>query len=410
MKLLSITLLLLLQLLYSFKMKLKVTKYNYKNVIINTSPYLQLINFELPTLDLCVGTPIQCFNVAVSNDFSHHYLPNADLPLKTPKAFNKNSSSTLVDQRGIVYTSYQNNFIKGEYYKDLFYFPNSNNLQLEMEFVLYDPPGYYIEDNFDGFFGFKKQKENDIENTIWNILEYMHNNKQIESPLIGVTYNKQGGYLYIGEEFNQGNYTKCNSSQFGSLWSCSMSSIQMMNYSYSFPFLVLFNSIYQVITGPKKQVVFIYDTIMKLYPDTCYIHNDLSQSLLVCDLNLDINRIPDIRFYLPTGKAFIIQAKNVFEKIIIDSKEKYISTIICNNIGQINWAIGVPGFMDNMLIFNNNDSTIGFYQIEQNSNHNNSLDNSKSSYAPIRSMYCLIMLLCSSGILLDLFNKTYSLK
>lgn len=403
----------LFQLIKCFKIELQMTKYNYRNSIIKTSQYLQLINFVLPTFEICLGTPLQWFTVAVANDFSHHYIPeaNPEIPLRTPKAFDVNKTTSVINKQATIFSPYQNGLLKGRIFEEIFRFPNAINLQFNMLFILFEPFEEYTSEIFDGFFGFGKQKEKDedFKGSIWNALDELKITNEIQSKVIGVHYNKQGGNLYIGEEFLNGNYSRCNSVAFYHSWSCPITSLRMADSSYSFYFNVIFDSISKVITGPKVQVLLIYNIIISRYPGLCDIYDEVYQSLLICDNSLNIESIPDIYFYLSTGEAFIIKGKNIFEPIIIEDKEKYVSTMICNNIGQVTWIFGIPAFMDNMIVFDHDKMTVGFFQIEQKTNGNQPFIN-KCSFTLIKSICVFVILLCLSGVAVALFNSHFRIK
>ena len=106
----------------------------------------------------------------------------------------------------------------------------------------------------------------------------------------------------------------------------------------------------------------IFSHIVSKSKDKCYIHIDKVDLILVCHHDVDISTLPNIVIYRDSDKL-ILKWKDLMD--YKKNENVFVSKLVGNRIGLVSWIVGTPILNGNMLIFDKEENSIGFINIDK---------------------------------------------
>jgi hypothetical protein len=348
-------------------------------------------NKDQMIINLCLGTPTQCFNVLV--DSGSFYLWVADKnSWQTPDAtnkFDKTKSST-----------YQSNNVS----KDLQYGSGSTSGILASETLTI---GSLKATDYNFLLASKEENMKDIDGILglgyyydildspkFSMLDQLKASKMINSRLFTQKYTEQGkGKLYIGDlpdeiTNDMTNYGKCKSVKSYSgtsfknpYWQCTLKTVffgditsfpvsktssGQQKYSVTAPAAIneacLFDTGTNIMTGPSDFVKSLKYSYLKnaINQLICTYNGDYGYSLYICDKRaFDI--LPNMHFVFDDWALEL--TSNDLLKEIPGYAGQYQFMIMSTSTVK-DWIIGEPVLKKFHIVFNKDADEIGFYSLK----------------------------------------------
>ena len=386
---------------------------------VKLSPYLSKIINKLPIINLCIGNPIQCFSLSIDLTLYYTILQDNDIEHKIfNKNFNKNLSNTFKSNNNTFNFFFQNFYITTNIVEDeiTLKLNNNDNIQIKNKF----PFGLIKTDKkmdkvlIDGFIGLIRNytSTNENYNQSMNLMNYLYENnlKQMNSKSFSLYYksdnngNIKGGEFSFGENYTYNKY--CIPNQIDSFtskeneWFCDVKFISFNDKNLKYENRIYFHSLSPLIKMPRDPGMFILINMMKKSNEICeIITEDNGNNFIICPINFDIRIFDDIKIYFDNFNYYVIRPEYLFERIKFNGKDIYIFKIITFEMEGTELIIGLPGYIENKIIFDMNNNKIGFIP----------LFNSRKEelYIKIKSIFIIIISLCILGIIINLFYINY---
>lgn len=377
---------------------------------VKLSPYLSKIINKLPIINLCIGNPIQCFSLSIDLTLYYTILQDNDIEHKIfNKNFNKNLSNTFKSNNNTFNFFFQNFYITTNIVEDeiTLKLNNNDNIQIKNKF----PFGLIKTDKkmdkvlIDGFIGlirnYTLKKEN--YNETFNLINYIYKSKfpNSNSKIFSLNYKSDNNGNIKGGEFsiNENNkYNKfCIINETNNLiakdekWFCVIKYISINNKQLNFTYKIYFHSLSPLIKIPREAGMFILINMMKKSNNLCkIISEDNTNNFLICPFDFNTKKFDDIEFHFDNINYYVIRPEFLFEKIHFKGKDILIFKIITFEIEGNDFIIGIPGFIENKIIFDMNNK-IGFIPLF--------ISRKEELNIQIKNIYIIIIIICILGII-----------
>ena len=377
---------------------------------VKLSPYLSKIINKLPIINLCIGNPIQCFSLSIDLTLYYTILQDNDIEHKIfNKNFNKNLSNTFKSNNNTFNFFFQNFYITTNIVEDeiTLKLNNNDNIQIKNKF----PFGLIKSDKkmdkvlIDGFIGlirnYTLKKEN--YNETFNLINYIYKSKfpNSNSKIFSLNYKSDNNGNIKGGEFsiNENNkYNKfCIINETNNLiakdekWFCVIKYISINNKQLNFTYKIYFHSLSPLIKIPREAGMFILINMMKKSNNLCkIISEDNTNNFLICPFDFNTKKFDDIEFHFDNINYYVIRPEFLFEKIHFKGKDILIFKIITFEIEGNDFIIGIPGFIENKIIFDMNNK-IGFIPLF--------ISRKEELNILIKNIYIIIIIICILGII-----------
>ena len=372
-----------LTLSYSFENKnnlyyeYNITFHKYEPLF-HSRPILDSLNFYNPTIKFGLGTPKQYFEISVDTTTSYAWFVSNNLNNYFNNTFNYNASSTNLYIQVINTVLLEGCILTGVFMKDI-PSPFLTENEIEKKFVF----GLMKDTNLknkiiykDGNLGLMRDVPNNNRrgNESMSYMEYLIDNKAINKQIFSIEYydNYTGGKIIFGEKYNNNNnktykINYCENSlnkDYNNFWVCHLNYIIYNNLKlYAIDTeQILFDSLNPFIISPRESGTFLLKNMLKNNENFCEIVQEESYSFLKCLNNFDyLNYIYPIK--LNIGETNIVLfPKNLF---INYKNEFYICLLIVDDNENENWNLGIPAFLNNIFIFNQEIKKFGILEPNQ---------------------------------------------
>lgn len=329
--------------------------------------YFKTISFDVPTMKICLGRPQpQCFSLALSTTHIDTIIESTNSQMTFNNQFNKLASITferIIPRISVGFVFFRNYdiFLNGIGAKDVFYLPFNSLSDEKLLFTLIENRDQTPKVNIDGILGLKLSKESD--NSTYSFIDYLYMTNQIAKNNFALEYTSKGNRtIYLGETYLQ-NIGYCNLMNERTpfvYWNCGVTKIEFGNILIdSSDDKLEFNSLSSVIVSPYETGIDILNNIIMLSRSNCYyeIENDLL--MLMCGNDTKVNSFPNL--IISMGDAdLVMRWSNLFRITDINGTMVYLSYfIVKTNPTDLIWSIGVPGFIDNFVIFDVEGKRLG---------------------------------------------------
>ena len=377
---------------------------------VKLSPYLSKIINKLPIINLCIGNPIQCFSLSIDLTLYYAILQDNDIEHKIfNKNFNKNLSNTFKSNNNTFNFFFQNFYITTNIVEDeiTLKLNNNDNIQIKNKF----PFGLIKTDKkmdkvlIDGFIGlirnYTLKKEN--YNETFNLINYIYKSKfpNSNSKIFSLNYKSDNNGNIKGGEFSineNDKYNKfCIINETNNLiakdekWFCVIKYISINNKQLNFTYKIYFHSLSPLIKIPREAGMFILINMMKKSNNLCkIISEDNTNNFLICPFDFNTKKFDDIEFHFDNINYYVIRPEFLFEKIHFKGKDILIFKIITFEIEGNDFIIGIPGFIENKIIFDMNNK-IGFIPLF--------ISRKEELNILIKNIYIIIIIICILGII-----------
>ena len=364
-------------------MKSKIIKANENSEINNTNTIRSLVQRDLSIsnykyllmeTEICIGTPVQCFNVLYDTGSVYLILGMQSTKLKFKKGFNTIISDTYMSScDNILSVSYKSAVIMAHEVRDKATIIENYNLPYLFSFLL----SFNSTESFDyeGILGLGNYYPNiNEENSFdarFSFVHYLKMNGVINKLIFGHEYiDRTHGNIYFGEEPKsmRGGYFKCKSDNFVSYmnkWHCQILSMYFSNGEnyITLGSTAAFDTGYAYIKGPLYHVEIILNEIKKIGGDKCqeifqYIDENNKLMRIVCDIDIEKSSFPDLSFDIVGFKMTLLKG-DLFRKIIDKNNEKKYEVIIIGDTTYDFWNFGEPILKNYDMVFNYEDNTVG---------------------------------------------------
>ena len=377
---------------------------------VKLSPYLSKIINKLPIINLCIGNPIQCFSLSIDLTLYYTILQDNDIEHKIfNKNFNKNLSNTFKSNNNTFNFFFQNFYITTNIVEDeiTLKLNNNDNIQIKNKF----PFGLIKTDKkmdkvlIDGFIGLIRNYtlKKDNYNETFNLINYIYKSKfpNSNSKIFSLNYKSDNNGNIKGGEFsiNENNkYNKfCIINETNNLiakdekWFCVIKYISINNKQLNFTYKIYFHSLSPLIKIPREAGMFILINMMKKSNNLCkIISEDNTNNFLICPFDFNTKKFDDIEFHFDNINYYVIRPEFLFEKIHFKGKDILIFKIITFEIEGNDFIIGIPGFIENKIIFDKNNK-IGFIPLF--------ISRKEELNILIKNIYIIIIIICILGII-----------
>jgi hypothetical protein len=377
---------------------------------VKLSPYLSKIINKLPIINLCIGNPIQCFSLSIDLTLYYTILQDNDIEHKIfNKNFNKNLSNTFKSNNNTFNFFFQNFYITTNIVEDeiTLKLNNNDNIQIKNKF----PFGLIKTDKkmdkvlIDGFIGlirnYTLKKEN--YNETFNLINYIYKSKfpNSNSKIFSLNYKSDNNGNIKGGEFSINENEKYNKfciiNEINNLiakdekWFCVIKYISINNKQLNFTYKIYFHSLSPLIKIPREAGMFILINMMKKSNNLCkIISEDNTNNFLICPFDFNTKKFDDIEFHFDNINYYVIRPEFLFEKIHFKGKDILIFKIITFEIEGNDFIIGIPGFIENKIIFDTNNK-IGFIPLF--------ISRKEELNILIKNIYIIIIIICILGII-----------
>ena len=310
----------------------------------------KFINNIHPTINLCLGTPIQCFNFIITTYMNESFIIDGSF-YKNGFLSNESSSFKLINDNIKTYYDYM---YSRTYFGIIFnekVTSKENNLNINFNFYLVNK-GFFTDGNYSGILGLGKT--NIYKNN--SFLHILYKNNLISSKEFYFNNDK----IYFGNSNNENIkylYNKISKSS-KEMYKAKIESIIFYNKknfrltdSYKKKQNIFFNPSTEGIICPRKFFNYLRDIIFVEFIDRinnlCYSQEYRNYGLIKCDYNIIENYLGKIYFLF--GKWNInFDLKDLFIKEEIDKLNEKISNKMIFEISSINyediWIFGYPFF------------------------------------------------------------------
>jgi len=395
------------------------------DISVKLSPYLSKLINKLPTVNLCIGNPIQCFDLSIDLTLSYTILQDNEIEYSIfNKNYNKNTSITYKSNGKSFPYFFQNHYITTNIVEDeiTIKFINdnkeNNNIKIPKKF----PFGLIKTDKklekvlIDGFIGLIRNytSKNENYNQSMNLINYLYESKikEMNTKSFSLYYKSDNNGNIKGGEFTFGeNYTYnklCISKQIDSFtskeneWFCDVKFISINDKKLKYENRIYFHSLSPLIKMPRDPGMFILINMMKKSNEICeIISEDNTNNFIICPINYDIKIFDDIQIYFDDFNYYVIRPEYLFERIKFNGKDIYIFKIITFEMEGTELIIGLPGYIENKIIFDMNNNTIGFSPLFKSKK--------EELYIKIKRIFIIIISLCILGIIINLFYINYEI-
>lgn len=378
---------------------------------IESNAVLSKINFEIPTINICLGTHRQCFPFSISLNLPYLYVLGYDENSNALRFFDQSKSSTfesfdhsfLIIHQSIGSDSMNStDFLRGNEEFNSQIKPSKFNF-----FSIVNENKNYKYDTIAGVIGLAKnapRKNTNESLTFMTYLNYLYSNGFIKHNIVVFSYNDvNGGQLTFGEAFTNRMLPYCSSNRSGHYrWICKFHKMKIGYSKFINKFIFIFDPSYPLITGPYYTIANLFKLNVNISKKKCIIEKEKDVGVLVCDDNVDLNEFPDfVLFY--HDSELRLKMKNVFKEVKVNGKKKKVCLIVGVDDSN-NFIMGLPAFNNNVLIFDHDQLKIFFpngkYDLED-SNDNDSfghVNKGDSIILKISSGLIIGLLLCGIGI------------
>lgn len=350
---------------FGFKLKLNMSS-PLTDVSIFNSSFLDSLRYSLPTMNVCLGTPVpQCFNLCPNTMHQYTILGKSDFKKNYfNHSFKPFLSDSFIDLNHQLY--YHFSYFKfGCLSKDYLTIPGITPVsQNKIDFLLVDTyKKPFLPLSIDGFIGFGKYY--DPFSVFYlngsNFIEYLYNSTTISKQTFALNYTHNGGELVIGEDF--GNYAKCHSKKREinePNWNCQLN--QLIIGDHTIDLIdndIVFDSVSSLIQLPNNmKITLIENIIYPLTSGSCYLKEDANYHITICKEKSSIKHLPSLILKINNGVEIIINWDNLFQVTEYKGQDVYISTLVISQ-ERSSWIVGYPGFIGNTIIFDREDYSIG---------------------------------------------------
>ncbi len=377
---------------------------------VKLSPYLSKIINKLPIINLCIGNPIQCFSLSIDLTLYYTILQDNDIEHKIfNKNFNKNLSNTFKSNNNTFNFFFQNFYITTNIVEDeiTLKLNNNDNIQIKNKFPYGLIKTYKKMDKvlIDGFIGlirnYTLKKEN--YNETFNLINYIYKSKfpNSNSKIFSLNYksdnngNIKGGEFSINENEKYNKFCIINETNNlitkDEKWFCIIKYILINNKQLNFTYKIYFHSLSPLIKIPREAGMFILINMMKKSNNLCkIISEDNTNNFLICPFDFNTKKFDDIEFHFDNINYYVIRPEFLFEKIHFKGKDILIFKIITFEIEGNDFIIGIPGFIENKIIFDTNNK-IGFFPLF--------ISRKEELNIQIKNIYIIIIIICILGII-----------
>lgn len=211
----------LLDSINSFEMQLKPQKIENDTHLHGLTKLLHNIPFNLPTINLCIGTPGQCFTLALSTINGFSVIESIDSKeLIFNNQFDYKKSLTYIEaikdkNIGVFLMGIKYYYLDGLVTEDHLTIPiDKSKSSIPFKFLLAQANHKYPHINFDGFIGMQKIFTDTLYfcQTDMSLMKYLKRSDYISKENFVMEYNQQGGgRIVFGEEENYSQYKTCKS-------------------------------------------------------------------------------------------------------------------------------------------------------------------------------------------------------
>lgn len=395
----------ILQAIISFSYGLKSNLIT-NDITVDKDSIYHNLSYYIPTIELCFGTPNnQCFDMAISTTTVFILIEDA---INTISCFNQtystgNSSSFTNTYTGIGINLFHLQTFLGEINKDYISFPKQDIFEAKHTFILLNGR---VDFNIQigGIIGMRKyySSRSHFDGVEYSFIDYLYNKvKLISQPMFALRYDSDGsGRLYFDEDF--GDYPKCTSKYVYKTypyWNCDLTSLKLGQDNIKLERnTVIFDSFKSIITIPSRVGKEIMNKIVDASLAKCGIKSDGKYQFIICNRDISFAAFPDIILYM-NDIQLVLKWKYLFKDTIYQHKNSYISMVAVDNFPREddsdNWVIGIPGFIDNTIIFNHNEGQVGI------------LPNGKVYYNKQSRLiiYLMLTIMSIAGIVLIIITK-----
>lgn len=405
--------------------KLTLIKPNSKENFIQFNSILTQLDFKIPTIELCLGTPPQCFPFSLSFKIPFIYVLSYRYYSKLLKFFDKKFSVSFMGSGITKEFPYQSIPITSQLVYDFVSDSEKDGITSKLS---YRCPFYMINEEKDillpgdiaGGLGLmankidhnKPLKENE---TLISYVYHLFLNRFIDYNSFTIRYNDiDGGNIQFGRKKNNDDrdIQYCISKNSINEWGCSFHQIRIGFASYDTNEDFAFDPSFPLIAGPSTTVLHLFEVFLSKTENQCGITKQNDIDVLSCSLQVDVRNLPDIAFVY-SYYHFRLRMENmfVFQEITGEMKQ------ICLIVGHLvqTWRLGLPAFKNQLLVFDQEQRKIGFYSEEhsnsetENYNNNNTemIDNKHNGSYYILAIMSMIII---SGIAILSWSKIRLIK
>lgn len=327
-------------------------------------------HFNLPIIQLCFGTPnSQCFNLALSTTLQDLILESS---FSKGKHFNQqyNSSDSFSyfnakfrRTMGFPLLDNKEYYLFGEETRDFIHFPNSKYLKQPLTFVLIESAHTTTHINLDGFLGLKISDP--LIESKNNFLNCLNDNNLISSKTFALSYYQNGsGIASFGEDWSQ--YDYCNLTQKSkdtTKWQCELNRLTIDNLNITLQNKIIqFDSVKNAVIASLDTGMLIFEYIINNTSTSCRYIRDKNCFVLLCHVSTRIDLFYDIHLYM-NKVEIVIKWSNLFRLANINGTKVLLSSFLVNTVVEEDyWIIGIPGFIDNTIVFELNEMKVRIIQ------------------------------------------------
>ena len=331
--------------------------------------------YLLMETEICVGTPPQCFKVLYDTGSAYLILGMKTSKLKFKKGFNTVISDTYMSSCDMILSvPYKSSVITAHEARDKATIIENYRLPYLFSFLLSSNSTETFD--YEGILGLGNyypdiNEENSFD-ARFSFVHYLKMNGVINKLIFGHEYtDRTHGNIYFGEEPNsmKGGYFKCKSDHFISYmnkWHCQVLSMFFSNgENYTtLGSTAAFDTGYAYIRGPLYQTAIILNKILEIGGEKCKgdlqtIDESNQLSRIICDIDIDKSKFPDISFDIVGFKMTLLKG-DLFRKIINEKNEKKFEVVIIGDSTYDFWNFGEPILKNYDMVFNYEDNTVGF--------------------------------------------------
>jgi hypothetical protein len=344
-----------------------------------------LINYpnDQMILNLCLGTPPQCFNVVV--DSGSHYLWIRDINNHsyTANKFNSKNSSTFVNLKIPMKINYGTGSAEGEAATEVLNLGDNKLDKLNFLLVEKDKSNNGIDGILGlGYYYNNLSQQNSLE---FSLIDQLYNNNQINSKIFTQKYiHDRKGKMYIGDlpdeiKNDMSNYGTCptikyiNNGMLNPRWECELKSFYFGDHtSYSkyeeYISPVLFDTGTNIVLVPVEFFIrlrlFYFNELIE--SDQCQLKQDDNKFMsYTCSPLAKIDTLPDINFSF--GESHITMRT---EELFARSPLGFFQFIMFANPKTNMWIFGEPILKKYHIVFDKTNDVIGFYETKYFNKYN----------------------------------------
>jgi len=357
---------------------------NFTNDIISRQIVpLHVINQEVLTMQVCLGTPEQCFNVLYDTGSYHLWLASKySLGCYSCKLFDEDSSSTFERKNNLLIIKYVTGSATG--YEAIDYL-KINGRSKKFSWLLALSVEFNLE-GVDGIIGFAREYAPDRANSYvsekFSFIDSLLQAKIINRKVFSQVFTDEDftkAKLYIGEypeDFsNSKNYSFCNiinkdsflsQSNIKNLWACRLSYIligspKKINFhkqSFKVDSRAVLDSGSNYILASYDMAYVLKEIFLNF--SECYDDFDASSGIkfFSCSENFDLSKFPSFSLIL-NGYAYTINSKRLFKEIILNGHKNFMFCIIFSKRMDF-WLLGQYFLRNFHILFDYEKSIIAF--------------------------------------------------